>query len=212
VSLSCPADLVERRTGSLPHAIRRSSPIASWYRGSASPLSYSSPKTGASALLCLVIRGVWPLCARLSRTRPRLRIAARRCCGIRRAPRRLLFRSKARCPWLHGAEVRQSARRSPVAVFHGRRGNSAPFADAERRVAALRQAGAAPRSSSRTRLPQDSDHRVAEGVLRRGPLHPRPLTGTLQRPLARASTTSVRPRTPKDRPAIRPARQLSFSI
>jgi hypothetical protein len=29
-----------------------------------------------------------------------------------------------------------------VAVFHGRRDNSAPFADAEQRVAALRQAGA----------------------------------------------------------------------
>jgi hypothetical protein len=49
VSLSCPADLVERKAGSLPHAIRQFSPIASRYRGSASPLSYSSPKTGGSA-------------------------------------------------------------------------------------------------------------------------------------------------------------------
>jgi dipeptidyl aminopeptidase/acylaminoacyl peptidase len=31
---------------------------------------------------------------------------------------------------------------TPVLVFHGRRGNRAPFADAERMVAALRQAGA----------------------------------------------------------------------
>ena len=38
--------------------------------------------------------------------------------------------------------MRRSVRGAPVFVFHGRRDRSAPFADAERMAAALRQAGA----------------------------------------------------------------------